>query len=161
MWINLFFFLNSFVSAAYIRIQITTMAASYSESRSAKRLLGGAELSAIWMESGLLNYRGFVGQQRGKHRRQCAKYWSLLSLHCGAHYNARVPLRLPHTSLWKSSLIFTLSCFFFFSWSFWNGGRTPVSIVLRVRVLEEPLLLISTGNLYLIRGTLKEGPRSN
>lgn len=74
MWINLFCFLNSFVSAAYIRIQITTMAASYSESRSAKRLLGGAEPSGIWMESGLLNYRGFVGQQRGKHRRQCAKY---------------------------------------------------------------------------------------
>lgn len=49
----------------------------YSEQR------GSPKLKGVWTERRLLNYRGFVGQQRGKHQRECASYWSLLSLHCG------------------------------------------------------------------------------
>lgn len=44
----------------------------------------GTKLKGIWIEGRLLNYCGFVGQQRGKHQQKRAKYWSLLSLHCGA-----------------------------------------------------------------------------
>lgn len=70
-----------------------------------ERRSAGAKLRGVWIEGRLLNYRGFVGQQQGKQRHECAKYWSLLSLHRGPIVMHGYHSDSPHSSLWKWSLI--------------------------------------------------------